>query len=467
MSPRIPRSIATLLSVTLAIPALAVAMARLQAIDHSSENNRTRVVLRLSRKVAHEHGEVPLGEEPGQPRRLFVDLKPTRLHDPKGTEVEIGDPRVLRVRTGQFTEETARVVVDLSDPKSTYKIFTLHKPFRVVIDVFGHIAAEPETPPPEAGGTGAAGESGQGARVEGATGAADGAGEAAEGGAGLAGEGGPSVGEVLVDLEQRAGAGEAAAAGEPVAEAVGTLDTGESAGRAARSVDFPLRRIVLDPGHGGDQPGAVGKKGLQEKNVVLDVSKRLKRMAERAHPGLEVVLTRTDDITLGLEERTAQANRVEADLFISIHANAHVRRSRFGVETFYLNVTSDRYANRLAQVENRAAGKDLSDLQFILADLTRMANIEESRELARYIQGGMVRQLSRGWDQIKDLGVKSALFYVLLGAKMPACLVEMSFISHPREEERLRDPAYLDAVAEGILDGIEAFAAEQVEKKKE
>ncbi|NOZ85192.1 MAG: AMIN domain-containing protein [Deltaproteobacteria bacterium] len=397
--------------------AWAGSLASLKKIDFSSERNRTRVVMRMSRRVDFEQGEVPKNEEPGEPRRLFIDIKQSHLSNPKGVTTPVEDKRLFRIRTGQFDYTTIRVVLDLKESVSSYKVFSLNSPFRIVVDLFSLQKTEQE----KRNGSPELEEPGL---VE----------DQVDDG------GGPNIEELLTAGEGRA-------------------DAGQAPDQSENSLLLPFKRIVIDPGHGGDQPGAIGKTGLMEKNVVLDVAKRFKKIANRAYPGMDVVLTRETDKTLSLDERSRIANKLSADLFISIHANAHPRRSRYGIETYYLNVTSDRYSNRLAQVENKTSGKSLSDLQFILADLTRMANIDESRELARYIQGGVVRKLSRGWDMVKDLGVKNALFYVLLGAKMPACLVEISFLSNPREEKRLKDPVYLNAIAEGILDGIEAFAA--------
>ena len=223
----------------------------------------------------------------------------------------------------------------------------------------------------------------------------------------------------------------------------------------ARQLGLEVRRIVIDPGHGGSDPGAIGKGGLKEKDVVLKIGMLLKeRLREK---GYEVFMTRERDVFIPLEERTAFANTKEADLFISIHANASPKRSASGIETYYLNLTTDEEAMRVAARENATSGKKMSDLQFILYDLMQTSKINESSKLASLVQTSIVSTLKRRYRAVNDLGVKQAPFYVLIGANMPSVLVEVSFISNPREERRLRDGRYLEALAHGIMGGIERY----------
>ncbi|MFP2925476.1 N-acetylmuramoyl-L-alanine amidase [Pyxidicoccus sp. 3LG] len=227
----------------------------------------------------------------------------------------------------------------------------------------------------------------------------------------------------------------------------------------AEQLGLKVRRVVIDPGHGGHDTGAIGKGGTREKDVALSVSKKLAE--ELREKGLEVVLTRDDDRFIRLEDRAKFANAEHGDLFISVHCNAAASRKLRGVETYTLNTSADRYSIRLAARENESSEKGISDLQFILADLATKANTEESSRLANQVQRSLVSGLSRKYTGIKDLGHKEALFYVLLGVKMPAILVETSFLSHPDEEERLSSDAYQTELAKAIAHGVEEFLGDR------
>jgi N-acetylmuramoyl-L-alanine amidase len=218
----------------------------------------------------------------------------------------------------------------------------------------------------------------------------------------------------------------------------------------------PVRRIVVDAGHGGHDPGAIGPRRVREKAVTLAMAKRLAKKL-RAQ-GFEVVLTRADDRFLALEERTAIANTARGDLFVSIHANAHPRRNRSGVETWVLDVADDRYAARLAARENGADLDGDGEAARILSDLDAKASAGASGRLARLVQREVTQGVRAHVGEVRDLGVKSALFYVLLGARMPAVLVETGFISNRDEERRLASARYQDEVAAGIARAVAAFA---------
>ncbi|RMG93202.1 MAG: N-acetylmuramoyl-L-alanine amidase [Candidatus Dadabacteria bacterium] len=216
-------------------------------------------------------------------------------------------------------------------------------------------------------------------------------------------------------------------------------------------------RVVIDPGHGGKDPGALGPGGLKEKDVTLAIARELASLL-REREGWEVRLTRDRDVYLSLEERTARANAFGADLFLSIHANASPSRRARGIETYYLSPSSDRAARRLAALENRGREEDLAEMEHILADVVLSAKVEDSRRLARAVQEALVDELARSVGPVRDLGVKQGPFYVLTGAVMPAVLVETSFITHPEESRRLRDPAFRKRVAQALAKGVEAFA---------
>lgn len=221
-----------------------------------------------------------------------------------------------------------------------------------------------------------------------------------------------------------------------------------------------IRRIVIDPGHGGKDPGAIGPRGIREKDIALDVAKKLGTLLRKKY-GVEILYTRDRDVFVPLNERTEMANAKNADLFISIHTNASRRKNVRGLETYFLNWTNDREATRVAARENRISIKKMrqmqNELQFILQDLARNSKKEESMRLAHSVQNSMTRSLKKDYRRIHDLGVKSALFYVLVGAEMPSVLVEVSFISNREEEMRLASNRYKNKIAEAIANGINSY----------
>jgi N-acetylmuramoyl-L-alanine amidase len=224
----------------------------------------------------------------------------------------------------------------------------------------------------------------------------------------------------------------------------------------AQQLGLGVRKVVIDPGHGGKDPGAVGPRGTREKDVVLAIAKKLKRRLQ-AELKLEVFLTRHSDKFLPLEERTALANTKKADLFVSIHTNAHKSRRVYGIATYLLNVATDAEAARVAAFENAVSTKRISDLEKILIDLMLNSKINESSRLAHSVQEGLVGRLPKRYSKIKDLGVKQAPFYVLIGAQMPSIMVETSFITNKREEKRLASSAYQKAIVDGIVVGIRSY----------
>jgi N-acetylmuramoyl-L-alanine amidase len=238
---------------------------------------------------------------------------------------------------------------------------------------------------------------------------------------------------------------------------------GKSRNTDRQDVNLTKRRIVVDAGHGGHDPGAVGPKKLYEKDVVLDIALKLKKILS-ADPLNEVFLTREKDVFIPLEERTVIANKKNADLFVSIHANASPRRQAKGVETYLLNWTDDEEANRVAARENRislkkmkAMNRQMDDVDTILSGLMREKWRDASVKLAHYIQRSLVSSLDNGYKSVSDHGVKQALFYVLFGAKMPSVLVEVSFISNPEEENLLSQDSYRMQIAKGIAHGLNTY----------
>lgn len=229
-------------------------------------------------------------------------------------------------------------------------------------------------------------------------------------------------------------------------------------GSLAKQLALGVRRVVIDPGHGGKDYGAPGYlKGTHEKKVALQIARRLAKKI-RKELKLEVILTRNADRFLTLEERTAFANTKNADLFISIHTNASRDRRAYGIETYFLNLATDEEAIRVAAMENATSTKNISDLQKILYDLMQNAKINESSRLAGYVQSALVKHLkNKRYSRVKSKGVKQAPFYVLLGAQMPSILIETAFISNSRECKRLVSPKYQERLAEGIVQGIRNY----------
>ncbi|MBI4683669.1 MAG: N-acetylmuramoyl-L-alanine amidase [Nitrospirae bacterium] len=234
--------------------------------------------------------------------------------------------------------------------------------------------------------------------------------------------------------------------------------------KEVKTQEAPRTIVVLDAGHGGHDPGAVGPRGIYEKDVVLDIALKLKKILSKKQ-NIMVFLTRDTDVFIPLEERTAFANSKHADIFISIHANASPNRSPRGIETYLLNWTNDEESIGVAARENQISLKRMkeqmnkykSDVNIILSDLMRENKRDESIKLANYVQKSIVSSLNGNYNDIVDHGVKNALFYVLLGAKMPSVLVEVSFISNPVEEKLLSKDAYRAHIADAIARGIDTY----------
>jgi N-acetylmuramoyl-L-alanine amidase len=227
----------------------------------------------------------------------------------------------------------------------------------------------------------------------------------------------------------------------------------------AQQLGLGVKRVVIDAGHGGKDKGAIGEGAVYEKDLNLLLAKKL---AQRLRQDLKVqaVLTRDSDRFLPLEERTAIANTRQADLFVSIHVNASPNPLAQGFETYFLNLASDEESIRVAARENATSTKRIGDLQKILKDLMLNTKIDESSRLAHQVQNHMVETVNGKFGPVKNLGVKQAPFYVLIGAQMPSILVEASFISNAQERERLLQEEYQDHIVEGIYKGIERYVRE-------
>jgi N-acetylmuramoyl-L-alanine amidase len=258
-----------------------------------------------------------------------------------------------------------------------------------------------------------------------------------------------------------------AAASPAPAPAVNTVAPPETALPAKRNsvggrsmirvLGLKVGRIVLDPGHGGHDTGTIGPDGLREKDLVLDVAKRLGMLIED-RLNSEVIYTRSDDVFVPLERRTEIANEAKADLFLSIHANSSTLRSAAGVETYYLNFTTSRSALEVAARENAGSQKTIYELQDLLEKIALKDKVEESREFATRVQSALFAVSVKGDSRVKDRGIKKAPFVVLIGAQMPSVLCEIGFISNARDESIMKRPEYRERLAEALYKGLASYA---------
>jgi N-acetylmuramoyl-L-alanine amidase len=225
-----------------------------------------------------------------------------------------------------------------------------------------------------------------------------------------------------------------------------------------RALGLKLNRVVIDPGHGGHDEGTAGVKGLLEKDLVLDIALRAGSLIEERLRA-EVIYTRSTDVFIPLESRTALANEKKADLFISIHANASAYPKVSGVETYYLNFTEAKDSLAVAARENASSMESISELHDLIQKITLHDKAEESKDLAGSIQSSLFALYLRGFPAEHDRGVRRAPFVVLIGATMPSVLAEIGFLSNPKEESLLRKPEYRQKVAEALVRGVEHYAA--------
>ena len=373
-------------------------------IRYWNAKNYTRVVLDLESEVEFQKGRV------ANPDRIFFDLFNTEVSTVlSGKSFDVEDGLLNRIRVAENRSGVTRVVLEVTGAED-YSVFSLPNPFRLVVDIRGPARAElaqKETPPAAAP----------------APAAATTAPPATNAGATL-----PQPPPVP----------------QPTREGNHTL---------TRALGLKVGRIVIDPGHGGHDTGTIGPTGFMEKDLSLDVARRLGKLLEEQF-GAEVIYTREDDTYVPLENRTALANEKQADLFLSIHANSSRKSAVRGIETFYLNVTNDPEALELASRENALAQTSVHELQDIVRKITRNEKLAESRELARGIQESLYKELRKQSREIKSRGVKQAPFVVLIGANMPSVLAEVAFLSNREDEQLLKSPQGRQAVAEALLAGM-------------
>jgi N-acetylmuramoyl-L-alanine amidase len=225
-----------------------------------------------------------------------------------------------------------------------------------------------------------------------------------------------------------------------------------------RALGLKIGKIVIDPGHGGYDTGTIGPNSLLEKDLVLDVSRRLGKLLE-SRLGAQVIYTRKDDTFIPLETRTAIANQEQADLFVSVHANSSHDPAARGVETYYLNFSSSPDALEVAARENAVSETSIHELQDLVKQIALKEKIEESREFASDVQQELHNGLAARNPGLRNRGVKKAPFIVLIGANMPSILAEISFVSNPGDERRLETAAYRQRIAESLYRGISKYVS--------
>jgi N-acetylmuramoyl-L-alanine amidase len=363
---------ALLFALALAAPAAGRGPGAVTDVRHWSYPTYTRVVVELSRPADAALRRAPADPATGAPARLFLDLPGIWVGRSREAPIPVGDGLLRRVRIGQNTRDTTRVVLDL-ERWERHRVLTLAGPDRVVIDVFGDRRDTPHA----------------------------------------------SAARPSMDLR-------------------------------------PVRTVVIDPGHGGSDPGATGSGRLREKDVTLRLAKQLRR--ELVRRGFEVVLTREGDRTLSLLERTALAEGAGGDVFVSLHANAARNRDAEGVEVYSLDENAQRQTLRLAARENGVAPREVDPLQRLLTTLRVSEASDRSDRLGDLVYGEIVNGMGARWPSVRGgRGRLRGPFYVLYLSDMPAILVEAGFVTHRQDARRLRDAEYLGAMAQRIARGIERF----------
>ena len=462
---------------------------RVTAVRFVSASDDTRVTIDLDQNVQFNSQRID------NPDRIFFDLKNTRLSSELiGRSFDVGDGLVNKVRVAQYKPGRARIVIETAD-RSSYNASLLANPPRLVIDVRGENSARDQ-----AQGAGCAGGDARGSAKTGS----GGTGVPARAGAKTQSPCTPgddtASTKVIPAAEKSPPSTSASVVKKLIVEADGddSTDTADSAPAKVsaksskttsasppastapksrvvaaksmreaeptsngdrsliRALGLKIGKIVIDPGHGGYDTGTIGPNGMLEKDLVLDVSKRLGKLLE-ARLGAEVVFTRHDDTFIPLETRTVIANQEQADLFVSVHANSSHDPDARGVETYYLNFTSSPEALEVAARENAASAQDIHELQDLVKKIALKEKIDESREFASDVQESLHSGLAAKTSGVRDRGVKKAPFVVLIGANMPSILAEISFISNPGDEKRLQSPDYRQRIAESLYRGISRY----------
>ncbi len=469
------------------------AIARVTGIRHWSTPDYTRVAIDVEQDVKYESQRI------SHPDRIFFDLLDTQLASTLvGKTFDVDDGFLRKIRVAQFAQRKTRVVLEV-DELSDYEVFLLPNPARLIIDIHGkdshgkHVARatddDPDTatkPEPKFETTKPSAntlvvkseeekkqEKADATRVEEAKKSAKT--EEKDIPAVVVNPSAPKKRIVEADPDddtatvakldappavkpattRRKSSARATKSPTPDMDIREAQPTASGDRSLIRALGLKIGKIVIDPGHGGHDTGTIGPNGLCEKDLVLDVAKRLGKQLERL--GAEVVYTRSDDTFIPLETRTAIANQQQADLFISIHANSSRDPDARGVETYYLNFTSSHDALEVAARENAVSEKSIHELQDLVKKIALKEKIEESQEFASDVQQSLHSGLAARNASIRDRGVKKAPFIVLIGANMPSILAEISFVSNPDDERKLQTPEYRQRIADSLYRGISKY----------
>ncbi|HYO82879.1 MAG TPA: N-acetylmuramoyl-L-alanine amidase [Bryobacteraceae bacterium] len=407
------------------------------AVRHWTLNDVTRVVVETTADFTFAKDRVP------NPDRLFFDLSGmgVRVAGRRVANVRVNDPRLKQIRVAETQPGVARVVFDLAEGVD-FSASQLSNPPRLIVELRSSQTAAAPVP----------GISSAARPME------------------LPAEREPvrepllvSPGPALPRASEKAVISRAPVIPPsarkrtplPPPPTPAKLDGSQS---MTRVLGLKVGRIVIDAGHGGHDTGTIGPAGVLEKELVLDVARRLGALVE-SKLNAEVVYTRSDDTFIALEGRTALANESRADLFLSIHANSSPSPSSSGVETYYLNFTSDRAALEVAARENASAQSTVYELKTLLQKIALQDKVEESREFAHLVQQALYNASLRNNPRTRDRGVKKAPFVVLIGASMPSVLAEIGFVTNPRDEALFLKPEFRQKIAEGLYSGLSRYAA--------
>lgn len=454
-------------------------VATIKDIRRAAIGDTIRVVVELDMEVAFRD------ERLEHPARVFVDLSPTRASDrfkEQTIRFESDSDPVRHVRIGKHPNATTRIVLEAAGI-SSHSVYPLYSPYRLVIDCLRSIPAEalvasrlaaapvaPAPPPalpvsrrawlPESPAVVPVPSPFPVQSVLPPYLVAVRFSAFVDPLPAVAPSAGAAIADALTDPAPpslpASPMAEAAAPGALTSLPLGAPTRNLAGGISiARQLGLSVSRIVIDPGHGGHDSGAKGE-GATEADVVLDIAVRLEKLFERGGD-VHVVLTRRDDRYLTLQERTAIANRENADLFLSIHANASSNRQVHGVETYFLNFASNLSAAAVASRENAASGQAMGELPDVVKSIALHSKLDESRDFATFVQREMVARLRPANKDLRDLGVKQAPFVVLIGAAMPSVLTEVSFLTNSREAKLLKGPAYRQKIAEALFDATRKY----------
>jgi N-acetylmuramoyl-L-alanine amidase len=394
------RQLDRLTSATIVPPDAKPQAVTLKAIRREAIAGAMRVTLELGGEAVYHDEEI------AGPPRVFIDLQNTRPIDGlKDVTQAFSDDVVRQIRVGRQVGTRTRVALDLSGAVP-HTIYALYNPYRVVID-FARNAVAPIAP------------------------------------------------ALAPAIATKGAGGSPASPGTPASAPTVPFEprpNGRGGFSLSRQLGLGVARIAIDPGHGGHDPGATND-GLSEAELVLDVALRLETLLAK-QPGVEVVLTRRSNVFVALDERTAIANRVGADLFLSIHANASEDVRARGIETYFLNFAPNPAAEAIAARENAASARTMRQLSDIVKAIALNNKLDESRDFASLVQAAMLDRLKRANKRLKDLGVKQAPFVVLIGATMPSVLAEVSFLTNHQEATLLRGGTYRQQIAEALFTGV-------------